>query len=84
MMIEMQGSFEIESDISGKTIGYFAWREDSSACFIIGHQLFEGKLIELERPFLVINKSLLRNQGKNNINTDENDGNYLQHMYSRL
>lgn len=67
LLIEIQGSFEIESNLSGKLIGYLGWREDSTVCFIIGHQFLEGKIIKLERPFLVINKSWLRIEKTNDL-----------------
>jgi chromosome transmission fidelity protein 8 len=57
MIIEMQGSFDINNEISGQKVGNFMWNDTRTASLMIGHQLFEGKIVELEKPFLLINKS---------------------------
>ncbi|KAI1713579.1 ctf8 domain-containing protein [Ditylenchus destructor] len=61
MTIEMQGSFDFSDDMAGKAVGHLAWMNDGTISLIIGHQLMEGKISDLQRPFLVINKATLQN-----------------------
>lgn len=70
MMIEMQGSFEFQSDVSGSILGHFAWQSDSSASLILGHQLFDGKLSLLEKPFLVVDKTRISDSSPSASQTD--------------
>uniref|UniRef100_A0A915E026 Uncharacterized protein n=1 Tax=Ditylenchus dipsaci TaxID=166011 RepID=A0A915E026_9BILA len=67
--IELQGAFEFNADMSGKSIGHLAWMQDGTVGFVIGHQYLEGKLTDLQRPFLVINKASLR--GMNGVSATE-------------
>lgn len=61
--MEMQGSFEINGSISGQKLGDFMWQKDDTATLSIGHQLFEGKLVDLSHPFLIINKGDMNEVG---------------------
>uniref|UniRef100_A0A914DJZ4 Uncharacterized protein n=1 Tax=Acrobeloides nanus TaxID=290746 RepID=A0A914DJZ4_9BILA len=56
IMIEMQGNFEIKGNIAAQKLGNFIWHENGTATLAIGHQLFEGKLVEMNQAFLMINK----------------------------
>uniref|UniRef100_A0A0N4UEV5 Ctf8 n=1 Tax=Dracunculus medinensis TaxID=318479 RepID=A0A0N4UEV5_DRAME len=55
-MIELQGSLESSSELSGQTIGILTWEIDK-AYFLIGHHILEGKLTKLEKPFIVLSKN---------------------------
>lgn len=64
-MLELQGTFEFDDDVSAKILGHFSWRDDGSACLIVAHQIMEGKLENLQRPFIVIGKKILADKGQN-------------------
>jgi len=59
MIIDLQGTLDFNGDVSSRTMGHLAWRKDGLASLIIGHQLMEGKIVQMERPFLVVNKSTI-------------------------
>lgn len=63
MMLELQGTFEFDDDVSNKILGHFTWRDDGSACLIITHQIMEGKMENLQRPFLIVKKNMFNNKG---------------------
>ncbi|CAJ0596351.1 unnamed protein product [Cylicocyclus nassatus] len=56
MLIEMQGTVENGGKpLSDEVLGTLCWRrDDSEALLLVGHHLLEGKLSELEKPFLVV------------------------------
>lgn len=55
-MMELQGSFDFEDNMARNILGHFMWLNDGTACLLIAHQMLEGKAIELDRPFFVIEK----------------------------
>ncbi|KJH51696.1 Ctf8 [Dictyocaulus viviparus] len=56
MLIELQGTIENNGrPLADQVLGTLVWRKDNSeALLLIGHQLLEGKIIELEKPFLIL------------------------------
>ncbi|ETN82023.1 Ctf8 [Necator americanus] len=56
MMIEMQGTIENSGKpLSDEVLGSLSWRrDDNEALLLVGHHLLEGKVSELEKPFLVV------------------------------
>ncbi|KAF8368350.1 ctf-8, partial [Pristionchus pacificus] len=55
VVLDMQG--EINNGgrpFDGEMLGNLGWRHDNSeALFLVGHHLVEGKMVNLERPYLV-------------------------------
>ncbi|EYC10948.1 hypothetical protein Y032_0053g2385 [Ancylostoma ceylanicum] len=56
MMVEMQGTIENSGKpLSDEVLGSLSWRrDDNEALLLVGHHLLEGKVSELEKPFLVV------------------------------
>ncbi|KIH56524.1 Ctf8 [Ancylostoma duodenale] len=56
MMVEMQGTLENGGrPLSDEVLGSLSWRrDDNEALLLVGHHLLEGKVSELEKPFLVV------------------------------
>ena len=60
-IMDLQGTLEINGPLNGEHFGKLAWKECGKiAELTIGHQLLEGRLIRLEKPFLVMNRASLR------------------------
>jgi len=57
LLFELQGTLELDGDVASKLLGHFAWRKDGHISLIIGHQLLDGKLVDMERPFVVVNRN---------------------------
>lgn len=59
MLIELQGTIEnYGQPLAGQMLGTLVWRKDNSeALLLVGHHLLEGKISELEKPFLVLKPS---------------------------
>lgn len=55
LLFELQGTLDLDGDVASKLLGHFAWRKDGHISLIIGHQLLDGKLVDMERPFIVVN-----------------------------
>lgn len=63
VILDMQGRLEINGPVNGEHFGDLKWKEDGkTAQLIIGHQLLEGELIKLEKPFLVVDRNSIREQ----------------------
>lgn len=63
MILELQGTFEFNDDVSNKILGHFTWRDDGSASLILAHQIMEGNLEDLRRPFLIVSKKSFIDKG---------------------
>ncbi|CCA68902.1 hypothetical protein PIIN_02762 [Serendipita indica DSM 11827] len=54
VLLELQGSIEIEGDYAGETIGMLDMSIESKPTLRIGHHLLEGKLTGLPKPLAVL------------------------------
>jgi|UniRef100_A0AC35GIX3 hypothetical protein len=54
-LIELQGTFEINDDISGMEFGEIQWINGKPFMKIVNN-LYEGKFVDLEKPLLLLNK----------------------------
>lgn len=63
MILELQGTFEFNDDVSNKILGHFIWQDDGSASLILAHQIMEGNLEDLRRPFLIVSKKSFIDKG---------------------
>jgi len=54
LLFELQGTLELDGDVASKLLGHYAWRNDGHVSLIIGHQLLDGKLVDMERPLIVV------------------------------
>uniref|UniRef100_A0A183C397 Ctf8 n=1 Tax=Globodera pallida TaxID=36090 RepID=A0A183C397_GLOPA len=63
MIIELQGTIELgpgARSLEGQRLGQLEWGADwKCASLTLGHQLLEGRLEELEKPYLVLNRDSL-------------------------
>jgi len=62
-IIELQGSLEINTDVSGLEFGEIQWT-DGKAHLRIGNNLYEGKFINLDKPLLLMD---LKTKVDNNV-----------------
>ncbi|PVG04046.1 hypothetical protein CPB86DRAFT_778283 [Serendipita vermifera] len=53
-IIELQGSFEIEGDYSGQSIGILDMSNSSKPTLRVGHHLLEGKIATLAKPLALL------------------------------
>uniref|UniRef100_A0A914ZNI6 Chromosome transmission fidelity protein 8 n=2 Tax=Parascaris univalens TaxID=6257 RepID=A0A914ZNI6_PARUN len=63
-IIELQGSLRCSDTFDGEMIGNLLW-DGSTALFLLGHQVVQGKAKALDNPLVVISKSEQTN--RNNI-----------------
>lgn len=58
-MIEMQGDLESRNkeQLEGKFIGDLHYTKDGTPVMIIGHHILYGKVVELEKPLVTLEKS---------------------------
>ena len=58
-MIEMQGNLESRNkeQLEGKFIGDLHYTKDGTPVMIIGHHILYGKVVELEKPLVTLEKS---------------------------
>jgi len=66
VIIELQGSIQIEGDKSGELIGNIDVTNIEKPTLKIAHHLLEGKLVKLQKPLAV----LLRNDGADPVSFD--------------
>ncbi len=68
----MQGDLESrvgDTDLTGKFIGDLHYSKDSSApILIIGHHILHGKVQSLDRPFVAMEKCLVRGDQVEHVN----------------
>ncbi|TFK49386.1 hypothetical protein OE88DRAFT_422511 [Heliocybe sulcata] len=59
VLIELQGSLEVEGDRAGQAVGTLTFPEDNNAkpTLLIGHHLLEGKLVTLQKPLAVLRRA---------------------------
>ncbi|KAJ1365194.1 hypothetical protein KIN20_025431 [Parelaphostrongylus tenuis] len=59
MLIELQGAIETYGQpLAGRILGNLVWHENNTEALLqLGHHLLEGKIYELEKPFLVVRPS---------------------------
>uniref|UniRef100_A0A7E4UMD8 Transcription factor TFIIIC triple barrel domain-containing protein n=1 Tax=Panagrellus redivivus TaxID=6233 RepID=A0A7E4UMD8_PANRE len=55
-LIELQGDLFVHHDLSGVEFGKLHWGPNDSAYLRIGHNQFEGKMVTLEKPLLLLDK----------------------------
>merc|ERR1711878_93639 len=57
-MIEMQGDLESRNkeQLEGKFIGDLHYTKDGTPVMIIGHHILYGKVVELEKPLVTLEK----------------------------
>ncbi|TFK49393.1 hypothetical protein OE88DRAFT_1683280 [Heliocybe sulcata] len=62
VLLELQGSLEVEGDRAGQAVGTLTFPEDNNAkpTLLIGHHLLEGKLVTLQKPLAVLHRAVLR------------------------
>uniref|UniRef100_A0A914YL32 Uncharacterized protein n=1 Tax=Panagrolaimus superbus TaxID=310955 RepID=A0A914YL32_9BILA len=63
-LIELQGTFEINDDISGMEFGEIQWNNGIPYVKIVNN-LYEGKFVDLEKPLLLLNKKTAKKSGVN-------------------
>uniref|UniRef100_A0AC34FPI3 Uncharacterized protein n=1 Tax=Panagrolaimus sp. ES5 TaxID=591445 RepID=A0AC34FPI3_9BILA len=61
-LIELQGTFEINDDISGMDFGEIQWINGIPYIKIVNN-LYEGKFVDLEKPLLLLNKKSAKKSG---------------------
>ncbi|KAI6229852.1 Chromosome transmission fidelity protein 8-like protein [Aphelenchoides fujianensis] len=54
IMIELQGDLEVPPDPAGQTLLFLHWPTPTTPVCLLGHQMIQGTLKTLEKPFLVI------------------------------
>ncbi|KAI0955683.1 hypothetical protein AcV7_006281 [Taiwanofungus camphoratus] len=58
VLIELQGSLEVEGDRRGQTVGKLRIDDATNKpTILIGHHLLEGKLVNLPKPIAVLHRS---------------------------
>ena len=72
-IIELQGDLEIESgeSLSKKFMGDLHYNSDGTPVLILGHHVLFGKVLSLEKPFLLLKKT--RTSVPTQIQIDEDD-----------
>lgn len=65
MFIEMQGTFEIDGDLSGDLFGEIIWRgKDRTPLLFIQHQMYVGEIKTIKKPFLVMDRRTVRDDAE--------------------
>ncbi|PCH42054.1 hypothetical protein WOLCODRAFT_101465 [Wolfiporia cocos MD-104 SS10] len=61
VLIELQGSLEVEGNKDGQVVGRLRVDEASKKpTLLIGHHLLEGKLVNLPKPLAIMHRSMPR------------------------
>ncbi|XP_071823611.1 chromosome transmission fidelity protein 8 homolog [Apostichopus japonicus] len=73
VMLEMQGQLESPEDeeLSGQFIGDLHFNKKGIPILIIGHHILYGKVVTMEKPFLVLMKKNAKEE--NNDNEEETE-----------
>jgi hypothetical protein len=62
-IVELQGTLEISGPVDGRHFANLTWKEEGkTAELTIDHQLLEGQLVRLTKPFLVLDRGNLRDE----------------------
>ncbi len=74
-IIELQGDLEIESgeSLSKKFMGDLHYNSDGTPVLILGHHVLFGKVLSLEKPFLLLKKTRTNVPTKIQIDDDDED-----------
>ncbi|KAL5504223.1 hypothetical protein ACEPAH_8297 [Sanghuangporus vaninii] len=56
ILIELQGSFHVEGDASGQLAAQLSLDNETKPTMLIGHNLLEGKIVNLAKPLAVLRK----------------------------
>ncbi|KAL5526489.1 hypothetical protein ACEPAF_8213 [Sanghuangporus sanghuang] len=59
ILIELQGSFHVEGDPSGQLAAQLSLDNETKPTMLIGHNLLEGKIVDLSKPLAVLRKKAL-------------------------
>uniref|UniRef100_A0A915NQ00 Uncharacterized protein n=2 Tax=Meloidogyne TaxID=189290 RepID=A0A915NQ00_9BILA len=70
IMMELPGTLTINDQVNGQNFGKLLWeKKDDGKEYvktIIGRQLLQGECVELEKPFIVINRASQRKEKPEN------------------
>ncbi|KAL7071484.1 hypothetical protein ACQ4LE_009470 [Meloidogyne hapla] len=75
IMMELPGTLTINDKVDGQKFGKLLWeKKDDGKEYvktIIGRQLLQGECVELEKPFIVINRASLQQEKLENATTGD-------------
>lgn len=61
LFIELQGTFEIDGDLSGDAFGEMLWRgKERTPMLFIQHQMYVGEVKPMKKPFLIMDRRTVR------------------------
>ncbi|KAH7699936.1 replication factor C complex [Aphelenchoides avenae] len=61
LFIELQGTFEIDGDLSGDAFGEVLWRgKERTPLLFIQHQMYVGEVKTMKKPFLIMDRRTVR------------------------